>query len=170
MEHSRTKQRIVFGLAAVALATVVMVAFLEARAQAAAASGGPDADSPSKSTQLLQAETALQQRRKQIEQAEREIEQAKDRMLRMLFERIKSIKTRQGLTPKEAVAFDNAYAAEMARINQAQQRLNAARQELATREMVVQRAGVAFVKEADVLARLEALERRVAALESAIGD
>ncbi len=173
---------------------------LNARAQAAA----PDASGASSSgtdAAIQRRDEGLLLRRQQIEQAERQIRQDRSNMLQLMFERVKSIKRRRGLTPKQAQAFDDAYAAELARINQAEQQLEVARQELAAQEREArtgvapqeqraptdltirrlraasrqlgapkgtpQRSLSAAESKADILARLEALERRVAALERA---
>jgi hypothetical protein len=141
-------------------------------AQAATAAAPSPAKPTASPGQPLQPGQDLNALRQQIDLAAQEILQARAVLNQIMFERVKSIKKRQGLTPDQAKAFDDAYAVELARVNRAQEQLNAARRLLAEREQAQPRQmpAVRPTGDANILGRLEALEQRVTALEAAIGS
>ncbi len=164
-----TKGSILVGSTALVVVAIGALVRLDARAHAADGSAlhkaSPATPTPLQPTQDLPA------LRRQIEQAVREVSDAKTALNQILFERIKSIKRRRGLTPAEAQAFDDAYAAELARINRLEQQLNAALKQLDAREQALpHRAPVRATGTTDaaIVKRLEALERRVEVLEDTI--
>jgi len=191
MVHHFAKRRVFIGLVGVTAVAITAVVHLDLRAQAGTASESPAA-APADPVAAAQGdEQDLRALRQQIEQSSREIRQAKSAMLQVMFERVKSIKRRRGLTPRQAQAFDDAYAEDMARIARAEEQLDAAREQLAAREettppVAVEQDAAATAKRLiaqerasrqrirppatgpDILARLDALERRVAVLERKI--
>lgn len=167
--HLASKRWIVAGLAAVIIASIGTMAHLSAQVQPAA-SGQPSVAAPA-GQDSPEDVRALRHR---LDQATQEILQARARLNQIMFERIKSIKRRQGLTPAEANAFDDAFAAELDRVNRAQQQLDLMRLQLTAREQKLAAKTAATpaitpppAATASILERLESLERRVTALEMA---
>jgi len=146
---------LVASVSLVALA-VVMAARLDAQAAAKAPKPGTVQDSSVAA-------------RQQIDRLQQQINKRHRALLETMFDRIKSIKRRQGLTPDQAKAADDAIAAELAHINRAQDQLDAVRHRLAARKQPTPKKAAPPVAPppSNLVARVEALERRVTALEMA---
>ncbi|MBN1344960.1 MAG: hypothetical protein JXQ73_19865 [Phycisphaerae bacterium] len=161
-----THQKAAIGVTVLILTVVGLLTHLDNQAKAAA---GQTAQAPPVG-QVIQETENLGRQRQQIEQELLQVRQAREKMNLLLYERIKSIKRRQGLTPDQAKAFDDAYASDLARINAAEQRLNAALEQVKARQSAAQQDVqiVQSTEQATLESRVAALEQRVAALEAAL--
>jgi polyhydroxyalkanoate synthesis regulator phasin len=159
-------QKVAIGLVLLTIAGVGLLTHLDNQARAAAGQPTPAATAG----QPAQDAENLARRRQQLEQELLQVQQARQKMNLLLYERIKSIKRRQGLTPDQAKAFDDAYAADLAKVNAAEKRINAALEQIKAKESSERYSAQVLhtAERASLESRVTALEQRVAALEAAL--
>lgn len=169
-----TGRWIAVGVAVVGLAAFGTMAHLNAQVQTGGTSAG--AVSGGMGTADQQSQADIGSLRRDLDLATQQVLEARARLNQIMFERIKSIKKRQGLTPNQAKAFDAAYAVELDKVNRAQRQIDSARKRIIAREQAIaarsapSQTGTRPDAYANILARLESLERRVAVLEMSVKD
>ncbi len=124
MTSNRARQSLVI-VTSLAVGIAVGLAIQPVRPVEAAAAA--PAASPPNATGAPREIAALQQR---IIAGEQAVQQARLELESILARRITARANDQGLTPKQAVAFDRAYAEALLRVNRAQRELEAMRQRL----------------------------------------